>query len=233
MEFLKLFLLFAAGIASSEANLQFVGGGSQNVIPLASNNLLVVGSGAAIVDSAGLIVKAMDGLGGGKSVILAAAIDPIGDIWIAGQTDSDDFPLVHPLFAQKPPYQQTLFVAKLDTNLKLLFSTFLGGTSPGSPDAAVTTPTGIAIDNSGNAYLTDIQDRPALPLLVQSWEQEIPACRPMELSLWSMPSLPSSRRTALRCSSASLSVGIKAPARPVSVVKQPRQTGFSSTRLRT
>jgi hypothetical protein len=45
-------------------------------------------------------------------------------------------------------------VAKLDTNLKLLFSTFLGGTSPGSPDAAVTTPTGIAIDNSGNAYLT-------------------------------------------------------------------------------
>jgi hypothetical protein len=67
MEFLKLFLLFAAGIASSETNLQFVGGGSQNVIPLASNNLLVVGSGAAIVDSAGLIVKAMDGLGGGRA----------------------------------------------------------------------------------------------------------------------------------------------------------------------
>jgi hypothetical protein len=50
---------------------------------------------------------------------------------------------------------QTGFVAKLDVNFNILFSTFLGGTSTGLvPGDAVTTPTGIAIDKSGNAYIT-------------------------------------------------------------------------------
>jgi hypothetical protein len=39
--------------------------------------------------------------------------------------------LVHPLFSQKTAYLQTIFVAKLDTKLNLLFSTCLGGTPTG------------------------------------------------------------------------------------------------------
>src|SRR5690349_15821513 len=82
-----------------------------------------------------------------------AAIDPSGNIWITGETDSDDFPLVHPLFALKAPYRSTGFVAKLDSSLNIVFSTFLGGTAPASITPALSTPASIAVDSAGNAYV--------------------------------------------------------------------------------
>lgn len=38
--------------------------------------------------------------GSGNDIPLDAAVDSAGDVWIAGETDSDDFTLVNPLFAQ-------------------------------------------------------------------------------------------------------------------------------------
>ena len=58
----------------------------------------------------------------------AAAVDPSGNVWIAGNTDSDDFNLVNPIVVQKVPYRTAGFVIELDpTGNNLLFATLSGG----------------------------------------------------------------------------------------------------------
>ncbi len=88
--------------------------------------------------------------GSGSTSPTDAAIDSKGDIWLVGYTDSDDFPLLNPIYASKASYAQAGFLAELDpTASQLLFSTFLGGsTSAGS------VATGIALDSSGNVFVT-------------------------------------------------------------------------------
>ncbi len=88
-------------------------------------------------------------LGSGNSSIAGATVDANGNFWIVGQTDSDDFPLVHALYTQKAAYQQTGFVARLDPSLNILFSTFLGG----YPALGKTTVLRVAVDGGGNAYV--------------------------------------------------------------------------------
>lgn len=63
-----------------------------------------------------------------NDVPVGAAVDPSGNIWIAGNTDSDDFNLVNPIVPQKVPYRRAGFILELDpTGTKLLFSTYLAG----------------------------------------------------------------------------------------------------------
>ncbi|MCW5979117.1 MAG: hypothetical protein KIT09_13660 [Bryobacteraceae bacterium] len=93
--------------------------------------------------------------GGGSTIPRAAALDPEGNIWIAGSTDSEDFKLVNPIIATKVAYRITAFVAKLDpTGQKLLFSTYLGAQTP-QPDPLIrgSVATALAIDNAGNVYV--------------------------------------------------------------------------------
>jgi uncharacterized protein (TIGR03437 family) len=108
--------------------------------------------------------------GSGNDVPLAAAVDPSGNIWIAGNTDSDDFNLVNPIVSQKVPYRPAGFVLELDpTGAKLLFATYLAGqqrSTLGCPDCYFTEVTAIAIDGSGNVYVggsTDEADFPTTP----------------------------------------------------------------------
>src|SRR4029079_8514784 len=75
-------------------------------------------------------------------------LDAAGNAYVVGWTDSTDFPV-------RNAFQSTLrgfpnaFVAKLnDTGSDLLYSTFLGGTS------GFDFGTDIAVDASGNAYIT-------------------------------------------------------------------------------
>ena len=98
-------------------------------------------------------------LGSGNSSIAGAAIDAAGNFWLVGETDSDDFPLVHPLSIQKTPYQQTGFVAKLDPNFKILFSTFLGG----QPALGQTNALCVALDGLGNAWVVGTTNDPNFP----------------------------------------------------------------------
>jgi uncharacterized protein (TIGR03437 family) len=92
--------------------------------------------------------------GSGGTVPLGAALDPGGNVWIAGYTYSDDFKLMNPIFAEKAPYEQTGFVVELDpTGRNLLFSTFLG--APRSLAGAFikgTSVRALAIDGAGNVY---------------------------------------------------------------------------------
>lgn len=167
------------------------------VVPLQNGDNLLFGSTAGLPGSIGLfhssanphqqIVLAALGsvpfqngeppdllpvLGGsGNDVPVASAVDPSGNIWIAGNTDSDDFNLVSPIVAQKAPYRTAGFVLELDpTGTKLLFATYLAGqqrsniTCPGCYYA--TSISALAVDSSGNIYVggsTNETDFPTTP----------------------------------------------------------------------
>ena len=105
----------------------------------------------ARINAAGNNLDYSSYLGGtGDEIAYAIAADDAGVAYIAGKTDSADFPVVS-------AYQGTIsgivdaFVARVDTTLSgtasLVYSTYLGGTGD---EAAY----GIAIDALGNAYVT-------------------------------------------------------------------------------
>ena len=113
--------------------------------------------------------------GNGNDIPEAAAVDPKGNIWIVGITDSDDFRLVNPIVTQKTPYKAVGFVIELDpTGASLLFSTYLGGQQNDCYFPCVgegymgysTSATAIAFDSEGEAYVggsTDQSDFPTTP----------------------------------------------------------------------
>ncbi len=103
-------------------------------------------------------------LGGNSSEFgQGIAVDNSGKVYVTGSVDSTNFPTLN-------PYQQTcqgyrdVFVTKLDTtesgNASLLYSTYLGGSTYDDGYA-------IAVDNSGNAYVTGITIGTDFPTLNQ------------------------------------------------------------------
>ena len=91
--------------------------------------------------------------GSAEDVLLGIAVDEAGNAYVAGSTLSTDLPTTNgafqTTFGGTARYQYyDAFVAKLNaTGSALLYSTYLGGTED---DGA----TGIAVDASGNAYVT-------------------------------------------------------------------------------
>jgi sugar lactone lactonase YvrE len=78
------------------------------------------------------------------------AIDSFGDAYVTGQTHSSDFPTFNALQAtnESASGSGTAFVAELNsTGSALVYSTYLGGSSSDSG-------AGIAVDSSGDAYVT-------------------------------------------------------------------------------
>jgi hypothetical protein len=85
--------------------------------------------------------------GSGDDSAWAIAVDSSGNAYITGSTYSTDFPTMNPL---QPAYGGNLdaFVAKLNpSGSALVYSTYLGG-------SLFDSATGIAVDSSGNAYVT-------------------------------------------------------------------------------
>jgi uncharacterized protein (TIGR03437 family) len=109
--------------------------------------------------------------GSGNDTPVASAVDPGGNIWIVGNTESDDFNLMNAIVAQKVPYRKAGFIIELDpTGTKLLFATYLAGqlrsntTCPACYYA--TSISALAVDSSGNAYIsgsTNETDFPTTP----------------------------------------------------------------------
>jgi hypothetical protein len=77
------------------------------------------------------------------------AVDSSGNAYIAGDTVSDDFPIQNAIQARKSSViGSDAFVAKLNASgNQLIYSTYLGGNGND-------TAWGIAVDSSGNAYVT-------------------------------------------------------------------------------
>ncbi len=89
-------------------------------------------------------------LGGSGSIEYAydVAPDSFGNVYVAGFTDSYNFPLASPY--QEYSNSQDIFVMRLDPTGRPLYSTYLGGMHDNAPDFAYA----IAADAAGNAYIT-------------------------------------------------------------------------------
>ena len=86
--------------------------------------------------------------GKGNDMGTAIAVDPSGNIYIAGNTTSDDFPLSKALQTQPSAYG-TGFIVKLSNDgSTMLYSTYFGGT------LGATSISSLSTDSRGNLYLT-------------------------------------------------------------------------------
>jgi uncharacterized repeat protein (TIGR01451 family) len=89
------------------------------------------------------------------------AVDSVGNVYLAGRTNSIDFPVSHALFGSYRGGDEDGFVAKLSADgSTLLYSTYLGGEDNDSAH-------GIAVDSAGNMYITggtrSVSDFPISP----------------------------------------------------------------------
>jgi photosystem II stability/assembly factor-like uncharacterized protein len=142
----------AAGIAVDSAGNAYVTGMTSSPdFPLANAYQSSNPFGIAFVSKlntsgTGLVYSTFIG-GSDGSQGVAIAVGPDGSAYVAGNTDSTDFPVVN-AFQPKNAGFPDVFVAKLSpTGSSLTYSTYLGGT--GLDSAA-----GLAVDTQGAAYVT-------------------------------------------------------------------------------
>jgi hypothetical protein len=151
----------ALGIALVGGNAVIVGN-TQHGTGFPATTTLGVGGGqdafVAELDASGSLAGGFSTVIGGSGLESgnAIAVDGSGNIYIAGQTNSIDFPLQNP-FQNANRGGNDAFVAKLNsTGTALLYSTYLGGSSS---DLA----TGIAVNSTDNtAYVSGITDSSGL-----------------------------------------------------------------------
>ena len=128
---------------------QYYGGGSYDGF-LAKLN----GAGSALVYATYLGGMAND-------TAAAVALDPSGNIYVTGQTQSTNFPTVNPL--QATSSEGDAFVVKMSAAGQVEYSTYLGGTG-------LTNGTGIAADAAGNAYVTGSTDTSDFPVTANAYQ---------------------------------------------------------------
>ncbi|MCA1685861.1 MAG: SBBP repeat-containing protein, partial [Planctomycetia bacterium] len=84
--------------------------------------------------------------GSGNDSASGVAVDPLGDAYVVGSTQSQDFPTARPI-QKSLSGGQDAFVTKVDpTGSTLLYSTYLGGSGADQGN-------GIALDAAGDAYV--------------------------------------------------------------------------------
>jgi hypothetical protein len=112
-----------------------------------SSDVFVVKLNPNLSGNASLLYSTYLGGGGGETA-QGIAVDHLGNAYVAGDTTSTDFPVLHHYQANQP--FQDVFVTKLNTNVSgpasLLYSTYLGG---GYDDYGWD----ITADRAGNAYV--------------------------------------------------------------------------------
>jgi uncharacterized protein (TIGR03437 family) len=102
--------------------------------------------------------------GSGNDQPTDARLDAGGNIWIVGNTDSDDFALMNPIFSTKPAYTTAGFVMELDpTASHVLFATYLTGLKFQTQAPYASHATSLTIDSAGNVYVGGDTDQPDFP----------------------------------------------------------------------
>jgi hypothetical protein len=94
------------------------------------------------------------------------AVDTNGGIYVAGGTYSTNFPIVAGAIQSFSGGNQDAFVTKLAVGFPLIYSTYLGGNGAVTPEEA----TSVAVDNSGNAYLTGVTNSPNFPVTAGAYQ---------------------------------------------------------------
>jgi uncharacterized protein (TIGR03437 family) len=111
-------------------------------------------------------------LGGkGDDIALGVGVDASGRVFGGGYTTSPDFPPLHALQTDPSNAGTTGFVFALDASGNLLWSTYFGGsgTPHGSSGSSVKA---LAVDPSGNAYVTGTSQLPNLPTTPGAYQGE-------------------------------------------------------------
>ena len=102
----------------------------------------------------------------------AAALDPQGNLVIAGQTNSSDFPLVHALISQTEPNAPAGFVAKVNSSSgQILFSTRIGGLAAESFIRMGTVVNALAVDPAGNIYAAGSTNAADFPVSADAFQK--------------------------------------------------------------
>ena len=131
----------------------------------------------ARLDASGTNLIYVTYLGGANNNgIYGLAVDAAGNAFVAGFTDSPDFPTTNALYSQIGPkdpntktYPVSAIVAELNpAGSALVYSTYLGGSSM---DAAY----GIALDESGNAFVTGYTYSTNFPVTTNAFQPRL-AC---------------------------------------------------------
>ena len=96
-------------------------------------------------------------------------VDQAGNVYVTGSTQSFDFPLQNPIQKANSTNAYTGFVAKLNpAGSQLVYSTYLGGGVLN--DNTITQANAIAVDGSGNAYLTGYTSAPQFPVTAGAYQ---------------------------------------------------------------
>lgn len=85
--------------------------------------------------------------GSGRDFSYGLALDPLGNIYLTGQTSSPDFPLMNPLQGRRGGFDDVFIVKLNPAGSALVYSTYLGGSFREIGRS-------IAVDIFGNAYIT-------------------------------------------------------------------------------
>jgi uncharacterized protein (TIGR03437 family) len=100
----------------------------------------------ARLDSGGGILWATLLAGSSHDEARAVAVDGSGNAYVAGRTDSSDFPLANPYQSAKGSLGDAFLSKIASDGTRLLYSTFLGGSGDDAAQA-------VAVDSAGNAYV--------------------------------------------------------------------------------
>ena len=141
-------------VVDNSGNAYISGGTESNDFPTASAlyESYAGGSSDAFItkiDASGSSLVYSTYLGGsGYDRVNGLAVDTEGNAYVAGFTNSTDFPAVAALYENYEGGLSDAFIAKIDNSgSNLVYSTYLGGND-------IDDAYGIAIDTTGNAYVT-------------------------------------------------------------------------------
>ncbi len=145
----------------------YIGGANQNPYQSTVGALATDAQGDTYVTGSGAFVTKLDPAGGivftttfgqdySYSYGYSIAVDPLGNIWVGGQTVAANFPLMNALQSSVVS-SGSGFVVKMAPDGTVLYSSYFGGTLGAS---AVN---GIATDQSGNVYLTGFTEASDFP----------------------------------------------------------------------
>lgn len=139
------------GVTDEQGNTYVAGGTESSDFPVSSEaaQARYAGAGDAFVakiSPEGMVVYATYLGGSGLDEARGVAVDPAGNVWVAGYTESDDFP-TRGAAETSPGGSGDAFIVRLAADGSLQGSTLFGGDGV---DGALA----LTLDGSGNAYVT-------------------------------------------------------------------------------